>query len=52
MVILVGSTTHIVQDNNYIIIIMYKQSNTITCFKCWAKFIFKNKIVIIYLKKT
>jgi hypothetical protein len=31
---------HIVQKIDYIILIMYIQSNAITCLKCKAKFMF------------
>jgi hypothetical protein len=41
---------HIVQNKDYVILIMYNQSNAITCLKHRAKFIFKNKIVLLYFK--
>jgi len=41
---------HIVQNKDYVILIMYNQSNAIACLNHRAKFIFKNKIVFMYLK--
>ncbi len=35
---------HIVQNKDYVIIIMYNQLNVITCLKCMVNF-FNNKVV-------
>jgi hypothetical protein len=44
--------TIFVQDKNYVILITYNQSNTITCLKCKAKLFLNknNKVAFIYLE--
>jgi hypothetical protein len=42
---------HIIQDKNHIKLIMYNQSNALTCLKCNDKFIKFIKLNYIYVHK-